>query len=160
MREVSVSAAVGEGQDLDLPVRLEAEPAASPARARESAAPSPGGAPAAGPWRAVSVAVGAAGIAALGVGAAFGAVAKSKNDQSYAIGCHGDDCTPPAAQVRRDAMSAANASTALIVAGSVLTVSGIVLWLVAPAGAKTARVGVGPVAVAAGGGIAVEGTWW
>jgi hypothetical protein len=107
----------------------------------------------------VGVTAGAAGIVALGVGAVFDAVAKSKNDQSYAIGCHGDECTPQAAAVRRDAISAANAATALVVAGSLLTASGIALWVLAPSGAKTARVGVGPIAVQSGGGMAVEGSW-
>jgi hypothetical protein len=162
MREVSVTAAVGEGQQLDVPLRLEAEAATRPAPAVRAAEGEPlqaAGTAVAGPWRAVGVAAGAAGIVALGVGAAFGAVAKSKNDQSYAIGCHGDDCTPPAAAVRRDAISAANASTALVVAGSLLAASGIALWVLAPAGTKTARVGVAPMAALSGGGVAVEGAW-
>jgi hypothetical protein len=172
MRDASVSAAVGEGQQLDLPVRLDAEappppPPPPPARATDAVpAPIAASGP---PWRPIALIAGGAGVAALGAGAYFGVQARSKNDQSYAQGCHGDDCPEPAASTRREALSDANASTALMVAGGVLVASGIAIWILAPSGApapatppsgaRPDHVGVVPVALGRGGGVAVEGAW-
>jgi hypothetical protein len=119
--------------------------------------------PAVGTWRAVALVSGATGIVALGAGAYFGAEARSKNDASYAQGCVGDNCTAGAAATRRDALSAASASTALFISGGLLTAAGVTLWFLAPSlgggggvalvpGASGSR---GPVA-----GLTVEGAWW
>jgi hypothetical protein len=160
MRDASVSAAVGEGQQLDLPVRLEVEaPSPPPGRALDAApvAAAPSAGP--GPWRAIALIAGGAGVAALGVGAYFGVDARSKNDESYAQGCNGDECPAKAAATRRDALSAANASTVCVVAGGVLVAAGVALWIVAPSHARPNRVGVVPVALGPGGGVAIEGAW-
>jgi len=99
------------------------------------------------------------GVVGLGVGTAFGLVAKSKNDASNSSGCNGNNCTSQAAATRRDALSAANVSTVAFVAGGVLAASGVVLWLAAPKGDADQGVGVTPVALGAGGGIQVTGGW-
>jgi hypothetical protein len=158
MQAASVSAALGEGQQLDLPVRLEIE-APPPPRALD-AAPTPlSPSPAHPPWRTIAWIAGGAGGAALGAGVYFGVVARSKNDESYAQGCNGDDCPAAAAATRRDALSAANASTACVIAGGVLVATGIALWIVAPSITRPDRVGVVPVALGPGGGVAVAGAW-
>jgi hypothetical protein len=98
-------------------------------------------------------------VIGLGVGAAFGLVAKSKNDQSNSSGCAGDNCTASAASVRRDALSAANVSTVMFVVGGVLAAGGVALWLVAPSGDGGGGVSATPVALAGGGAVVLGGRW-
>jgi len=152
-RAVTTSVAIGERQKLDVPVRLEA------------VAPSPAGLETvpvattrAVPWRTIGLAMVGTGAVGLGVGAVFGFVAKSKNDQSNRSGCDGDNCTAAAAAVRHDALNAASASTVAFVVGGVLAAGGVVLWLVAPSDADHA-VGMTPVALGGGGGLVVTARW-
>ena len=172
MREVRTSVAIGESQQLDVPVSLEPESAGAPAQpapvapTSTAAEESPAGTEAApssnsgsSPWRTVGLVTAGVGVVGLGVGTAFGLVAKSKNDASNSSGCNGNNCTSQAAATRRDALSAANVSTVAFVAGGVLAASGVVLWLAAPKGDADQGVGVTPVALGAGGGIQVTGGW-
>jgi hypothetical protein len=87
------------------------------------------------PWRTVGIGSTAVGVAGLGVGIVFGLIAKSRFDDSNAQpgGCNGNDCPPNAADTRNSARSAGNLSTAFAVTGGALTVTGIAMWLLAPA---------------------------
>jgi serine/threonine-protein kinase len=114
----------------------------------------------ASPWRTVGIVAAGAGVVALGIGSYFGLEARSKNDQSYAAGgCIGDDCTPGAASIRRDAIAAGNTSTGFFVAGAVLAAGGIALWVLAPSSRTSGGVALTPVAMDRGGGLSVGGGW-
>jgi len=94
---------------------------------------------------------------ALGIGTAFALSAKSKNDQSNSSGCTGNACTDSAYAMRRDALSAASASTVSFIVGGLLAAGGVTLWLVAPR--HDAALQVSPTASANGLGIRVEAVW-
>jgi hypothetical protein len=148
-RAVTTSAALGEGQQLELPVRLEPEPTPeAPPPAAATARPQ-------GPWPAVGAATAVTGAVAIGLGVYFGVEARSKNDESYSAGCAGDACSAEGARTRRDALAAASASTALFVAGGVLAAGGLALWWTTRSG----PVAIAPVALGRGAGIAIRGGW-
>jgi hypothetical protein len=170
-RDVTPIVSVAERQRLEVPAcpvavvaPLPPMPAPPPPAATAGVPPptapeKPPGAPSAGVnWRTVGLVTAGAGVVGLGVGMAFGIVAKSKLDQSNSSGCNGNDCTASAAAVRRDSLSAANVSTAAFVVGGVLAAGGVVLWLLAPSG-HAAGVGVTPVATVGGSGVMVAGRW-
>jgi hypothetical protein len=82
--------------------------------------------------RTTGIIVGATGLVAIGVGAAFGLSAKSKNDEAAGM-CTGVECRDPrAVSLTDDARSAATVSTIGFVAGGVLLASGVGLFLFAP----------------------------
>jgi hypothetical protein len=177
MREVTVNVAITERQQVDVPVRLDAlggdtappapastAPVVAPAQVDGMPPPRSPEAlgtvtPRAAPWRTTGLVVAGAGIVGLGVGAAFGLTAQSKNDQSNHSGCNGNDCTAPAAAVRRDALSAASASTVAFVLGGVLTAGGVVMWLVAPSHNADQALGLTPMPLPGGGGLVATGQW-
>jgi hypothetical protein len=166
MREVTASIAIGERQQLDVPVRLEPvgpEAARSglarPEASKGSGLPAEGSTSRASPWRTIGLVIGGTGVVALGVGTALGLVAKSENDESNTSGCHGNNCTPEAAAMRHDALNAATASTASFVAGGVLAAAGVVIWLVAPSSGVNRSLGAAPVVTASGGGLLLTGRW-
>jgi len=105
----------------------------------DKAGVSPAAGPEAGgsPLRTVGIVVGAAGVVGLAVGTVFGLQAISKNNQSNSSGCVGNACPPDAKQQRLDARSAGNISTVGFVAGGVLLVGGVTLFLAAPKGRST-----------------------
>jgi len=145
---------VVEGQQLDVPVALEAEgPASSSANAANAATEGGGGFP----WSTAGLIGAGVGVAGLGVGSYFGLDAISKNNASNKSGCNGNDCTAAAFATREAARSSATASTALFVAGAVLAAGGVTLWLLAPHG--SAEVEVAPSAVSGGAGVTVAGVW-
>lgn len=86
----------------------------------------------------VGLGVGAAGLAAVGVGLVFGAKARSASSDAKAL-C-GDDlrCAPETfargSQLTDDAASHAKISTALVIAGGAAVAAGVVLYLTAPRG--------------------------
>jgi hypothetical protein len=98
--------------------------------------------------RTVAYVLGGAGIVGIGLGAVFGLNAISKNDESNENGCVGNDCTPDAAELRKDAQSAGTISTVAFALGGAALAGGVVLLLTAPHGksesAPTARVSIGP----------------
>ena len=99
--------------------------------------------------RIVAYVLGGVGVVGLGVGSAFGLSAISKNKESNEQGCSGNQCTPGAAEIRRDAQSAGTISTVSFVIGGVALAGGVVLLLTAPRGsssqaAASARVALGP----------------
>lgn len=100
--------------------------------------------------------VGGVGLVGLGVGAAFGAIAKSKNDESLQPGgCDPDytNCSPDGLAANEDALSAATGSTVAFIAGGVLAAAGITLVIVSLTSseepATALRLGVTPTGVSA-----------
>ncbi len=83
------------------------------------------------PLRIVGITGGAVGLAAIGVGAAFGMIAMSGYDDSE-LGCPGNVCTQPALETRDSAYEAASVSTGMFIAGGVLLAAGVTLAIVAP----------------------------
>jgi hypothetical protein len=171
MRDAHASLAISEQQRLDIPIRLEANdqlvhdaapPPAPPGPPPASASASPAPdmhASGAFAWRTVGLVTAAVGAVGLGVGTYFGIDAKIKLDQSNSSGCNGNDCSVSAASTRREAISAGNTSTALLVVGSALVATGVVLWVLAPSEPGGSGVSVTPVALGPGGGLSFHGQW-
>ncbi len=113
--------------------------------------------------RAAGIVVGSVGIVLLGVGTAFGFVAKSKNDDSNAQ-CSGSACTARGLELTDSARSAATVSTITFVVGGAAVAGGILLYVLAPRGSSSTsasrtrdRLRVTPVFSAAGAGLSVGG---
>ncbi|MBW2459122.1 MAG: hypothetical protein JRI68_31780 [Deltaproteobacteria bacterium] len=77
----------------------------------------------------VTIGIGAVG---LGIGSAFGAMAKSSNDESLDHCRTPTLCSPTGLELRDDAQSEATLSTGFFVAGGALAVAGVTLFLLAP----------------------------
>ena len=118
----------------------------SSASQASSASPPDAVARGASPWRTVGIVSAGVGVVALGVGTAFGVIAKSKRDDSNAQpgGCVNDDCPPAAAHTRDDARSAGTTSTIFFVAGAVLAAAGVTMFLVAPSATDTRALRMAP----------------
>jgi serine/threonine-protein kinase len=86
--------------------------------------------------RIAGIAIGAVGVVGIGVGAAFGLVAKSKNDASTDH-CDGNRCDQEGVDMRDSALGMATGSTIAFIAGGVLLAGGAVLFLTAPKSATT-----------------------
>jgi hypothetical protein len=108
-----------------------APPEATP-QAAEPAAADSGASTGGAPLRTVGLVVGGAGIVGLGVGTFFGLHAKSLNDQSKQDGhcTPSNECDAIGGANRDDAKSAANVATVALIAGGVLTATGVTLFLV------------------------------
>jgi serine/threonine-protein kinase len=119
-------------------------------------APPPPGVPAARPWqRPLGIAATGVGAVGLGLGVAFGFLAKSAFDASNAAGggCDAktDVCNQAGLDKRSGAVNKGNVGTGVFIAGAVLAAGGVVLWATAPS--APAQVGLGP------GSIAVRGSF-
>lgn len=79
-------------------------------------------------WQRLSLGLVAASAVGVGVGAAFGLSAKSKNDASNAGHCDGG-CDDRGIELRHDALTAARVSTWAFVASGALAVSSLTLYL-------------------------------
>ena len=116
------------------------KPAGAPATGPVAGdAPSPGRAP-----RIAGIAVGAAGVVGIAVGAALGFVAKSKWDGALA-GCQGGDktrCTPAAIGDGSGAAGLATGSTVSFIAGGALVATGLIVFLTAPSSKAPPSTGV------------------
>ena len=101
-----------------------------------------------GQQRLASLAVGGAGLVALGAGSYFGVLASAKQKQSNEGLCDGNQCDQAGIDLRTDAIHAANATTALLVVGGAAVTVGVVLFVTAPGSKSQAttalRIGVGP----------------
>jgi hypothetical protein len=108
----------------------------------------------------IGLGVGALGIVGVGVGSAFGLIAKSKLDDSNSSHCDSTNhCDPAGLSMRKDSESAATASTALFVAGGVALAAGIVLYVTAPRATASSAIVVAPAPLAGGGGAIVRTTF-
>jgi hypothetical protein len=117
----------GQQQSVDVPPLAPAGPVAPAVPPRETAERS-------SPLRPLGVAVGAAGIVALGVGTYFGLHAISKWNDANAV-CPASACPDPGGvSLAHDAKSAALAADITLAAGAVALVAGVVLYVLgAPA---------------------------
>jgi hypothetical protein len=149
MREVTTSVAIGERQQLDLPVSLAAEAIALPV-VPSAIAPVPSG----GSWRTMGLIVAGVGVVGLGVGTAFGAESIAKHNAAHGA-CPGVTCPDAAsAGLWNDAVSTGNVSTVAFIAGGALLAGGAALWLLGPrSNAAGPQVGVGP------GSVQLHGVW-
>jgi len=103
--------------------------------------------------RIAAIATGGAGVAALGIGTAFGILASQKLADSNRDGCNGNACAQPGFAERNDARSAGDVSTGMFIAGGVLAAAGISLAVLST---RTER----PLTVTAGAGsLRLEGTF-
>jgi hypothetical protein len=108
------------------------------------------------PVRVAGFVVGGAGLVGLGVGAAFGAIAMSKNSASKADGhCDAQNlCDATGKAARLDAIHAATVSTAGFIAGGVALAGGVVMVIVGkPAAPVNAAIDIGP------GSVSLKGRW-
>lgn len=156
----------GAGQTLRVLVPIDLSTPAPPATTAHGAVPAPPDAPETGDGGALSgqaiagIAIGASGLAALGVGVGFGVAAMDANDES-ASHCTDRFCDSTGLELRDDAGVQADVSTALFIAGATALVGGAVLWLTAPsasAAAETSRAGWLRIGLSARG-AAIEGAW-
>jgi hypothetical protein len=94
--------------------------------------------------RTIALGVGAAGLASLIAGFAFGAVAAV--DWSHAQTDCGSGCGPssPAQGERSDALGAATVSNVTLIVGAVFLATSVVLWLTAPRASSTRAAALGP----------------
>lgn len=144
---VEITLAEGETKEvkLDLPKDVPHPP---PNMAGKAAPPRPfwGG------QRIAGAVVGGVGLVGVGLGAAFGAQALSKNSASNAGGhCHdGNVCDSTGFALREDARSVGTLSTVMWIAGGVALAGGLTLFLTAPRAGSAALV-AGPSGVFAQG---------
>jgi hypothetical protein len=89
--------------------------------------------------RAIGWVTGGVGLAGVAVGAVFGAIAMSDNNQA-SNGCISNVCTQQGFSSTHDAKNAATASTVAFAVGGGLVAVGLVLWLTAPADAHASGV--------------------
>jgi serine/threonine-protein kinase len=127
--------------------------------AAETPAEAPGGDPNA-TRRWIGVGVGALGVVGVGLGSAFGLVAKSKLDQSNSSHCDSSDhCDSTGLGLRKDSKDAAGLSTILFVAGGVALAAGVVLYVTAPRARPASAIVVAPALLAGGGGALVRASF-
>lgn len=94
------------------------------------------------PWfarhqRLLAVVAGGVGVAGVGVGTAFGLMAKPTYDKS-AADCNGDVCGPSGHDYRESAFTKAEISTVAFGIGAAGLIGGAVLWLTAPKASPSA----------------------
>lgn len=101
------------------------------------------------------------GVAGLIAGAFFGGRAISQLDTSNRLGCNGDACAGEAAEMRNEARSAGNVSTALFLAGGLMVAGGFTLLALSPS-PEPRRMEQKPVqakVVASLSGLSIQGRW-
>jgi serine/threonine-protein kinase len=110
--------------------------------------------------RYIGLGVGALGIVGIGVGSAFGVVAKSKFDQTNVSQCNATDhCTSPGLAGRQDAEHAATASNIGFTIGAVLLAGGAVLYFTALKPVARSGIVVAPAPMVGGGGALLRATF-
>jgi hypothetical protein len=88
------------------------------------------------------IAVGAAGVGAIGLGLALGVMAKSQWDGALSLCPARDHCPDTAVEASRNAVTSATAATVAFAAGGVALAGGVVLWLLAPRGPAKQQAGL------------------
>lgn len=152
----------GEGAEVGTTIRLEDAPGA-----QQAAAGSPGAADAettshsdGKAQRRIAFVVGGAGAVALGLGAIFVVVAKSRYDDSVG-NCNPQDpnrCSQAGLDQRDSARSMGNAATVAVGLGAAALATGAILYFIAPP-AETTRVSAAPTLDSRGAGIAIGATF-
>ncbi|HEX6764481.1 MAG TPA: hypothetical protein VF103_03365 [Polyangiaceae bacterium] len=143
-----------------IPELIDAPPTSQPAQTAGGAGAQRSGEDAGNSQRLIAYVLGGAGVVGIGVGTAFGFSAISKNKQSKTEGCDGNDCTPAAAEIRKDAQTAGNASTVAFIAGGALLAAGVVVYLTAPSASSPGEAPRGAATLVLGpGSVAFRGTW-
>jgi hypothetical protein len=137
-------------------------PALKPGGPAEAPTPSDGVSPR--PWqRPLGITATVVGAVGLGVGTAFGFLGKSAKDASNVSNCSAttNACNVAGLTQRADAVQKGNIGTGVFIAGAVLAVGGVVLWVTAPSaspprsaatGWQRPEIGLGPSGVAVRGG--------
>jgi hypothetical protein len=108
--------------------------------------------------RILGLVVGGVGIVGIGVGSAFGLIAKSKNDSTSGH-CNGSVCDAPTISTLSDAKTDATISTIGFAAGGALLAGGVVLYLLAPSAPSSTGVRFTPGAAGSFAGLTVNGGW-
>jgi hypothetical protein len=163
-RERNYDVIIAEGGSRE----LEVEPGPAQAASSERAAPAPlpptPPPPAEGaPWsplKTTGIVLGVTGVVALGIGIGFGVDAIGKKNASNDGHCNPDSniCDEDGIDLRDKGLTSSYVSTGMFVAGGVLTVGGLVLFLAAPSGGEAPT--PSPVALAVGPrGLRVTGQW-
>jgi hypothetical protein len=109
--------------------------------------------------RTIGLVVGGIGIVGIGVGAAFGVVAMSKENDALHNDCNGDRCNQAGVQLGQDANSAATASTIFFSVGAAAVVGGAVLYFLAPRTPSAPTVGLRASGLPGGGALGLVGAW-
>jgi hypothetical protein len=140
-----------------------APPAPTPAPAPAPAAPPPDQPPPSS-WSAqktIALVVGGVGVAGVAVGAIFGVMAMSKNNQALqSSNCPtSTECDSNGLSLTNTAKSDATVSTVGFIAGGVLVAAGAVLWITAPSAHPTTGVRVTPLVGLGTGGLALDAKW-
>jgi hypothetical protein len=114
--------------------------------------------PVSGTQRTIALVVGSVGVVGLGVGAVFGLLALSKNDEAEAM-CKPSACENPTAFERsKTAHDFANVSNVSFAVGAVGLAVGAILLLTAPkSGASSPRASIVPVMAGDRGGLLLDG---
>lgn len=94
--------------------------------------------------RTVAIVVGSIGVVGLGVGSAFGLMAKSTYDKSDPH-CLANHCDSPGHDFRQSALSKATVSDIAFGVGAAAIAGGVVLWLTAPKAEPSSAARVTPV---------------
>jgi hypothetical protein len=149
---------------VDVPPLQDGEAGASPVGpVAPGAPPAPGDAapvPFWGSQRVAGLVVGVVGLAGLGVGSAFGAIASSKWSTAKTNDCGGTTmCSAAGVTLVGDAKSAATVSTGMFIAGGVLVAAGVVVFATAPRAKAPARAGLvlAPAPIAGGAAFIAKG---
>lgn len=138
---------------LDIPA-LEDEPVSSPpANENKPKVEGPGDDGGGSNMKIIGIAVGAAGLAGIGVGSFFGLRTSSKWKEAKTHCNTSYECDATGVDLTDQARSSGNIATLGFVAGGALLIGGVVLFLTAPSGkpANKVNVGVGPGSLVVGG---------
>jgi len=129
---------------VDVPELAEATSAKAAAPVAPDSAPKPNEPPAeraGSTQRTVAIVVGAVGVAGLGLGTAFGVLAKNSwSDAKSQCSNYPTACSPQAIELNSTASSQATISTVAFIAGGAALATGAVLWFTA--GSKSSNQGV------------------
>jgi hypothetical protein len=111
--------------------------------------------------RTLGIVAAVVGLAGLGTGAAFGLIAKSKNNEALEPqNCPTSKlCTQNGLDLTNDAKTAATLSTVSFIAGGVLAAGGIVLVLTAPSGSPRTGLRVTPLLGPSTAGLGLHAAW-
>jgi hypothetical protein len=110
--------------------------------------------------RTIGLVVGGLGVIGIGIGAAFGLTAMSKENDATQHHCDtSNHCDPQGVQLGKDAQSAATASTVAFAVGGVALAGGVLLYFTAPKGSSAPTVGLRASTIPGGGSVGIQGAW-